>query len=71
MVLSDGQPKGVKLILQERGVDTTGMKAADMRLVQANRADLKYKKTALEYLMQEKGQRVLFLPKFHCELNPG
>ena len=70
MVLSDGQPKGMKLILQERGVDTTGMRAADMRLVLANHENFKYEKTALKCLMQEKGQCALFLPKFHYELNP-
>ena len=70
MVLSNGQPKGMRLILQERGINTTGMKAADMRIVLANHADFKYEKTALESLMQEKGHRAIFIPKFHCELNP-
>ena len=32
MVLRDGTPKGMKLVLQERGVDVSGMKAEDMRL---------------------------------------
>ena len=27
MVLSDGKPKGMKMVLQERGVDTEGMNA--------------------------------------------
>ena len=31
MVLGDGQPKGMKLVLEERGVDTTGMNADKMR----------------------------------------
>ena len=31
MVLPDGQAKGMELVLQERGVDTTGMKADAMR----------------------------------------
>ena len=70
MVLSNGQPKGMRLVLQERGIDTTRMKAADMRIVLAHHADFKYEKTALECLMQEKGQRAIFIPKFHCELNP-
>ena len=46
------------------------MKAADMCLVLGNHADFKYEKTAVEYLLQSKGHRALFLPKFHCELNP-
>lgn len=28
MVLSDGQPKGMKLVLQERGINTKGLNAA-------------------------------------------
>ena len=32
MVLRDGTPKGMKLVLQERGVDVSGMKAEDMQL---------------------------------------
>ena len=70
MVLNDGRPKGMRTVLQERGIDTDRMKAADMRLVLGSHADFKYEKTALEHLIQEKGQRALFLPKFHCELNP-
>ena len=41
-----------------------------MRLVLGNHADFKYEKTALEHFMQEKGQRAIYLPKFHYELNP-
>ena len=57
MVLADGWPKGMRIILQERGIDTTRMKAADMRLVLGNHADFKHEKTALEHLVQEKRQR--------------
>ena len=42
MVLADGWPKGMRIILQERGIDTTRMKAADMRLVLGNHADFKH-----------------------------
>ena len=66
----DGQPKGMKMILEERGIDTTKMKAADMRLVLNSHHDFKYEKTSLEHLMSEKGHRCYYLPKFHCELNP-
>ena len=31
MTLPDGRPKGMRLVLLERGINTTGMKAADMR----------------------------------------
>ena len=70
MVLRDGRPKGMKLVLQERGINTKGMKAADMRAALESHEDFKYEKTALENLLREKGQRLLFIPKFRCELNP-
>ena len=36
MTLPDGTPKGMKLVLDERGVDTKGMKAIDMRNLDFN-----------------------------------
>ena len=42
MVLPDGRPKGMKLILQERGVNTKGMKDADMRAALESHEDFKY-----------------------------
>ena len=69
MVLPDGQPKGMKMILEERGIDTAKMKAADMRLVLSGHRDFKYEKTSLEHLMDEKGHKCYYIPKFHCELN--
>ena len=70
MVLPDGLPKGMKLVLEERGINTQRIKAKDMRLVLGNHHDFKHEKTALEYFMHERGQRILYLPIFHCELNP-
>ena len=55
MVMSDGRPKGMKIVLEECGIDTTGMRAADMHLVLGHHADFKFEKTALEHFMQEKG----------------
>ena len=70
MVLRDGTPKGMKLVLQERGVDVSGMKAEDMRLALQQMHDFKYEKTKLESLLATNGYRGFFIPKFHCELNP-
>lgn len=70
MVLSDGRPKGMKLVLEERGFDTTKMKAADMALVLGNHHDFKHEKTALEHVIKSKGHYCVYIPKFHCELNP-
>ena len=41
-----------------------------MRLVLGAHSDFKYEKIALEHFMQERGHHAIFLPKFHCELNP-
>lgn len=70
MVLPDGRPKGMKLVLKERGINTKKMKAADMALVLGNHHDFKYEKTAIEHLMKGHGFYCFFIPKFHCELNP-
>ena len=70
IVLSDGRPKGMKLILEERGVDTTKMKGADMALVLGNHHDFKHENTALEHVIKSKGHYCVYIPKFHCELNP-
>ena len=60
----------MKMVLEERKIDTEGMVAADMRLVLSGHNDFKYEKTALEHLMADQGQRCYYIPKFHCELNP-
>ena len=39
MVLPDGRPKGLRVILQERGINTTGMKLEDMRKVLSQHSD--------------------------------
>ena len=39
MTLPDGTPKGMKLVLQEREIDVTGMNAAKMREVLAKHPD--------------------------------
>ena len=70
MVLSDGTPKGMKIVLEERGVNTRNMKAEDMRIALQDMHDFKYEKTKLETLLSNHGYRGFFIPKFHCELNP-
>ena len=70
MVLADGTPKGMKLVLEERSVNVSGLKAEDMRLALQQMHDFKYEKTKLENLLVSYGYRGIFIPKFHCELNP-
>ena len=66
-----GIPKGMRRVLEERGVDTRGMKAEDMHAAPSSHQDFTNEKSAIEcFLMEEKGHIVYRLPKFHCELNP-
>ena len=59
----------MRRVLEERGVDTRGMKAEDMRAALSSHPDFK-KSSTERFLMEEKGHIVYILPKFHCELNP-
>ena len=70
LVDSNGVPKGMRQVLIERGVDVRGMKAADMRRVLGEMDDFKYERTKVEKYVCSRGHRAIFIPKFHCELNP-
>lgn len=71
MNFSLGVPKGLRRVLEERGVNTQGMKAEDMCAALGSHPDFKNEKSSIErFLMEEKGHIVYMLPKFQCELNP-
>lgn len=83
LYLPNGRFKGMVKLLQERGYDTTGLKAecegfrcasvssnCCCRRILFNLIDLKGLPSILESLAEELGTQVIFLPKFHCELNP-
>ena len=71
MNFSLGIPKSLRQVLDERGVDTRGMKAEDMRAALKSHPDFLNEKSSIErYLLEEKGHIIYMLPKFHCELNP-
>lgn len=71
MKYSLGVPKSMRVILQERGVDTRGMVADGMRKVLGSRPDFQNEKSRIErFLVEDKGHIAYMLPKFHCELNP-
>ena len=48
MVLADGTPKGMKQVLEERGVNVSKMKTDDMREKLQGMHDFKYEKTKVE-----------------------
>ena len=70
MVMLDGSAKGLRTILQERGINTSTLKADDMRIILSNHDDFVNEKTQVEHYVISRGFQCYFLPKFHCELNP-
>ena len=70
MVLENGQPKGMKRLLEEREVDVRGMKKEDMQGRLNEFDDFKNEKNKVERILNRFGHRVIYLPKFHPELNP-
>ena len=69
MVMDDGTPKGAAMILEERGINTATLKLEDMKIILSCHDDFKNEKSALHQKLEAKGHTVLFVPKFHCELN--
>ena len=69
MVFEDGTPKGMKQILEERGINTTRMVADDMRTVLLWYDDFWNEKTIVEHYLNGRGHIVMFVSKFYCELN--
>ena len=69
MVLPDGTPKGMKKVLEERGVDTMGMKAPQLREKLKTYEDFQNPKTLFEDLVESPGHLCHFYPKYHCELS--
>ena len=66
----DGTAKGMKRVLQERGIDTTNMVADQMREVLAKHPDFRDEKNMIQTMLIKEGHIPIFLPKFHPELNP-
>ncbi|QRV89382.1 DDE superfamily endonuclease [Ceratobasidium sp. AG-Ba] len=79
-----GYFKGIANILRERGIDVSGLKLqcpnqskcdqtttkCCARRVLSDQPDFVDIKSALEEIAEAHECQVLFLPKFHCELNP-
>lgn len=65
MLLEDGTPKGMRTVLEERGVNTKGMIAEKLR---EELMILDF--PILEEVIAARNHICLFIPRFHCELNP-
>ena len=70
LVTEEGIQKGFKSLLEERGVNTAKLKKDEMIKIVEEMRDFKFQKTKVEEMILSKGHRVMFIPKFHCELNP-
>jgi hypothetical protein len=82
MTTKDGLNKGLKTTLEERGFDVSGLRAkckpvcavdsqqCCMARLLSQQDDFKNQASMLELLIRSKGHECIFLPKFHCELNP-
>ena len=71
MTINDGKQKGMKDVLEERGVNTYRMKAYEMREELCKFEDFRSDgKTIVKEILAGRGRMCLFLPRLHCELNP-
>ena len=62
MILDDGRAKGMKTVLEERGVETKGMNADKMREALNTFEDFKNNKTLLEEKVESRGHFCVFFP---------
>ena len=62
LVDDEGIPKGMKIVLQERGVDTTGMNCKDMRELLKTFPDFKGQTTILGDYINRRGHICMYYP---------
>jgi len=82
MTLPDGRPKGLQRVLQERGFNVHNLRAkcspvcpvdnlqCCLARLLSQQDDFKNQLSMLETFINSRGHECIFLPKFHCELNP-
>ena len=71
MVTSSGVAKGLKMVLEERGVDTRGKNADELREILGRYPDFRDEKSRIEHYLNDECRHIVYmLPKYHCELNP-
>ena len=69
-MVENGKAKGLRRVLEERGINTANMVGSDMRKILGSHKDFCNEKTIVERFILDKGHHIFFIPKFHCELNP-
>lgn len=63
-------PRGMIDVLKQRGCYHPKMKVEDMRKELSTHSDFVNEKNKLERFLHSCGHACLFIPKFHCEMNP-
>lgn len=64
-----GLPKGMKIVLEERGINTDSLHKEDMQMILRNHDDFHNEKPRIFHFLEQKGHKAIFLPKFYPELN--
>ena len=62
--------KRFKMGVRRMWCNVTKMNKEDMIKILEEIRDFNFQKTCVEELILSKGHRVMFIPKFHCEINP-
>jgi hypothetical protein len=82
MTTASGEAKGLKQVLEERGFNISKLKAkcspvcpfesqnCCLARLLSQQEDFANQPSMLETLIKGAGHECIFLPKFHCELNP-
>jgi hypothetical protein len=82
MTLPDGRPKGLQRVLEERGFNIKNLRSkcspvcpidnqnCCLARLLSQQDDFKNQESRLETFIRNRGHECIFLPKFHCELNP-
>ena len=82
MTTESGEPKGLQQTLEERGFNVQNLRAkcgpvcpfenndCCMARILSKQEDFTNQISMLEAVIREAGHLCIFLPKFHCELNP-
>ena len=63
-----GKPKGLKQVLYERGVYSSGMKVQELKEVMRNALDFKKEIGIIEQIIVDSGHLLIMSPKCHPEL---
>ena len=70
LVTGEGVPKGLRMVLTERGINVSNMCRDQMVSVLSEHDDFVNEKSAVELYLESRGHYCLFIPKYHYELNP-